>query len=36
VLSILVQSDTENQRRLGALAGVNGLDLILQAIAYYR
>ncbi len=36
LLSILLAADTENQRRLGQLSGLNGMDTLLQAIAYYR
>ncbi|EKU22723.1 beta-catenin-like protein 1 [Nannochloropsis gaditana CCMP526] len=36
LLSILLAADTENQRRLGQLADINGMDTLLQAIAYYR
>ena len=36
VLSILLQSDTENARRLGELQGMDGIDMLLQAVSYYR
>ena len=36
VLSILLTSDTDNQRRLGTLSGMDGLDTLLQVVAHYR
>lgn len=36
LLSILLAFDSENQRKLGQISGINGMDTLLQAIAYYR
>mmetsp|Transcript_23593 Transcript_23593/g.69028 ORF Transcript_23593/g.69028 Transcript_23593/m.69028 type:complete len:651 (-) Transcript_23593:125-2077(-) len=36
ILSILVQADTKNAQRLGDLSGTDGVDLLLQALSYYR
>ena len=36
ILSILLQADLANQRRLCNLSGLNGMDLLLQGISIYR
>lgn len=36
ILSILLQSDSRNQVRVCTIAGVDGMDLLLQSIALYR
>lgn len=36
ILSILLQADPANQRRIGTLSGVDGMDLLLQSVSQYR
>jgi len=36
LLCVLLQADTDNQRRLGNLTGMDGMDALLQAVAHYR
>lgn len=36
MLSILLQADPSNQKRVGSLSGADGMDLLLQNISHYR
>eukprot|EP01041_Mallomonas_annulata_P003873 gene3873-7731_t len=36
ILSILLQTNSKNQKRLGNLSGVDGMDLLLEAVSIYR
>ncbi|CAN0444704.1 unnamed protein product [Ascophyllum nodosum] len=36
ILAMLVNGDTDVQRRLGTLQGMDGIDRLLQIVAYYR
>ncbi|CAM9800362.1 unnamed protein product, partial [Choristocarpus tenellus] len=36
ILAMLVNGDSDVQRRLGTLQGMDGIDMLLQVVAYYR
>ncbi|CAM9865567.1 unnamed protein product, partial [Hapterophycus canaliculatus] len=36
ILAMLVNGDTDVQKRLGTLQGMDGIDRLLQIVAYYR